>query len=217
MGAQGSRVAFTAHRTTGRKADLHTAHFVSVSREWPSRGPPCFIRTETLLRGARVVYNQSHRRLDLVRCGNDRHAGSGRLLLLFFVGGDRRFQRGQELSARMGDAPTAIIPQHKCIGKNFELWCARGQPAHSVCPIRPAGHQDAYEARQFDNGGAPIRMARQDLQNRNLKTHGTPRDKLIRHHSLSRAIVHRSRSGIFPPVSERQQQVSPHELGRGRA
>jgi hypothetical protein len=32
-------------------------------------------------------------------------------------------------------------------------------------------------------------MARQDLQNRNLKTHGTPRDQLIRHHSLSRAPV----------------------------
>jgi hypothetical protein len=32
-------------------------------------------------------------------------------------------------------------------------------------------------ARQFVHGGAPVRMARQDLQNRNLKTHGTPRDK----------------------------------------
>jgi transcription elongation GreA/GreB family factor len=30
-------------------------------------------------------------------------------------------------------------------------------------------------------------MASQNLQNRNLKTHGTPRNKLIYHHSLSQA------------------------------
>jgi hypothetical protein len=66
-------------------------------QERQSRRPACFIRTETGLRGARVVYNESNRRLDLDRRGNDRHAGAGRLLLLFCVGGDRRFQRSQEL------------------------------------------------------------------------------------------------------------------------
>jgi hypothetical protein len=99
------------------------------------------------------------------------------LRLLFCLGGDRRFQRSQELPTGISDAPTAIVPQHKSIDKNFELGCARGQPPHPVGPIRSARHQDADIARQFGNGGAPIRMARQDLQNRNLKTHGTPRDK----------------------------------------
>src|SRR5882757_3918262 len=46
--------------------------------------------------------------------------------------GGRRFQRSQELPSPIRDAPTEVVPQHKCIGKNFELWCARGEPPHPV-------------------------------------------------------------------------------------
>jgi hypothetical protein len=120
-----------------RATECSGARTKAAGQERQSRRPPCFIRSETRLRGARVVYHQSKRRLDLARRGNDRHTRSRWLLLFFRVYG-KRFQRCQELPTRVSDAPTAIIPQHKRIGKNFELWCARGQPPHPIGPIRSA-------------------------------------------------------------------------------
>jgi hypothetical protein len=120
-----------------RATECSGARTKATEQERQSRRPPCFIRSETRLRGAPVVYHQSKRRLDLTRRGNDRYTGSRWLLLFFRVYG-KRFQRSQELPTRVSDAPTAIIPQHKRIGKNFELWCARGQPPHPIGPIRSA-------------------------------------------------------------------------------
>jgi hypothetical protein len=87
---EGSRVAFPARRTS-----LIAAPITQTAVFHPDRG-----------RTARCacVYNQSKRRLDLARRGNDLHAASRRLRLLFCVGGNRRFQRSQELPAGISDA-----------------------------------------------------------------------------------------------------------------
>ena len=78
------------------------------------------------------------------------------------------------------------------MGKNIEVWCALCQMPHPIRPIRAARHQNAYIARQFGNGGAPIRRARQDLQNRNLKSRNAPRQ------TNSTTITSAQRSSVSP-------------------
>jgi hypothetical protein len=48
------------------------------------------------------------------------------VLLLFRVDGYRRFQRSQKVPARSRNGPGAVVSHNKSIGKNSELWCARG-------------------------------------------------------------------------------------------
>jgi len=42
------------------------------------------------------------------------------------VDGYRRFQRSQKVPARSRNGPGAVVSHNKSIGKNSELWCARG-------------------------------------------------------------------------------------------
>jgi hypothetical protein len=97
-----------------------------------SSRPPCFIRAETGRRSVRVVYDQAKGRLNMVRLG----CGFGSLM--FCPGGDRCFQGSHKLPARLGDAPTATVPQHKSIAENFKLRRSRRQLPHPVGPIRSA-------------------------------------------------------------------------------
>jgi hypothetical protein len=84
-------------------------------QEWRSCRPPCFIQTETGLRCTRVVYNQSKRRLDLARCGNDRHAGVQRVTP--FLRG-----RGSTPPAK----PRSAYPNHRRVGSTES--CVRSGP-----------------------------------------------------------------------------------------
>ena len=83
-----------------------------------------------------VYYKSKHRVNRTRRCGN-RHVRPGRLLPVL-CDGDPRFERSQKLSSVIRDLPTVIVPQHKTVGKNIDLWRASCQPPHPVGLIRSA-------------------------------------------------------------------------------
>jgi hypothetical protein len=58
----------------------------------------------------------------------------GRLLPVL-CGRDRFFERSEKLSSNVRNLPTTIVPQHKRVRKNIELWRTSCQPAHAVGPI----------------------------------------------------------------------------------
>ncbi|MGY4292044.1 hypothetical protein ACVWXN_000136 [Bradyrhizobium sp. i1.4.4] len=70
--------------------------------------------------------------------------------------------------------PTAVFALDEVLRKDVEVRHARSQALGAIAPVRTASRQDRHVALQVGHCGKSIRVADQDLQNRDLEIHPVP-------------------------------------------
>ena len=87
----------------------------------------------------------------------------------------RSLEGGKKQPAGLRNLPAGRVAQNKCAGKDVEAGRARRQAFCPVGPVRAAGNQNGHRASELVERRTSPWVSRQDLQNRDLKTHRTPR------------------------------------------
>lgn len=139
------------------------------------------------------------------RVGNDERGKRDRRERRF---GQRRFNRDEEFTAFRRDLPPAGLSQHVSAGEDIQFRRARSQPLHSLRPICSATSQDRNEVLQLRKRCTPFRVARQNLQNCDLKTHATPRNNRNRNLITARLLSGSNEVHLLPLKNKTASPIS---------